>query len=99
MADDVLAAGPLITHVAIKVRFAPCSTSARVTKLAEPSTDAQVVAGTEVRLLDRYDRLRSVRLLGVRVDLAPLADEKARSGPGAGGPEWPPRWPAATPPR
>lgn len=69
--EEVVADQRLITHVAIKVRFAPFITSTRVTKLAEPTTDAGLVADTAAGLLDRYSELRPVRLLGVRVDLAP----------------------------
>lgn len=71
--EDVVADDRVITHVAIKVRFAPFLTSTRVTKLTRPTTDAGVVADTAVRLLDRYERLRPIRLLGVRVELAPPA--------------------------
>jgi len=63
--------GRSITHVSIKVRFAPFLTSTRVTKLRAPTTDPAVVADAAVRLLDRYSELRPVRLLGVRVELAP----------------------------
>lgn len=69
--DDVAADRRLITHVAIKVRFVPFITTTRVTKLRQPTQDRSVVADTAVKLLDRYDELRPVRLLGVRVDLAP----------------------------
>jgi DNA polymerase-4 len=67
---DVVGEGRTITHVAIKVRFVPFLTATRVTKLAEPTTDPDEVAATAVRLLDRFDELRPVRLLGVRVELA-----------------------------
>lgn len=76
--DDVVAQGRVVTQVAIKVRFAPFFTSTRVTRLPRPTTDPDVVADTAVRLLDRYDELRPVRLLGVRVELA--------GGDGAKGP-------------
>jgi DNA polymerase-4 len=79
--EDVVADGRVVTHVAIKVRFAPFLTSTRVTKLREPTTDADVVAETAVQLLDRYDQLRPVRLLGVRVELAPPRTIGARGGP------------------
>jgi DNA polymerase-4 len=69
--EEVAADGRLVAHVAIKVRFAPFLTSTRVTRLRAPTADPEVVADTAVRLLDRYDRLRPVRLLGVRVELAP----------------------------
>jgi DNA polymerase-4 len=68
--EDVAPQGRAITHVAIKVRFAPYLTSTRVTKLSRPTTDDAEVAATAVRLLERFDEIRPVRLLGVRVDLA-----------------------------
>jgi DNA polymerase-4 len=71
--EDVVADGRVVTHVAIKVRFAPFFTSTRVTRLREPTTDPDVVADTAVRLLDRYEELRPVRLLGVRVELGGAA--------------------------
>jgi len=67
---DVAATGRLITHVAIKVRFAPFITKTRVRKLPTPTHDAQVVADAAVGLLDRLEMDRPIRLLGVRVDLA-----------------------------
>lgn len=70
VAEDVAADGRAITHVAIKVRFAPFLTSTRVAKLAEPTTEPRAVEDAAVRLLSRYEELRPVRLLGVRVDLA-----------------------------
>jgi DNA polymerase-4 len=69
--EEVVADGRVVTGVSIKVRFAPFLTSTRVTRLRRPTTDPGVVADSAVRLLDRYDRLRPVRLLGVRVELAP----------------------------
>lgn len=69
--EEVVADGRVVTHVAIKVRFAPFLTSTRVTKLRSATTDPGVVADTAVQLVDRYEHLRPVRLLGVRVELAP----------------------------
>jgi DNA polymerase-4 len=69
--EDVTAQGRVITHVTIKVRFAPFQTATRVTKLRVPTTDAAEVADTAVGLLGRFETLRPVRLLGVRVHLAP----------------------------
>jgi DNA polymerase-4 len=71
--EDVAADGRLVTEVGIKVRFAPFLTSTRSTRLRAPICDPDVVADTAVALLDRYDRLRPIRLLGVRVELAPPA--------------------------
>lgn len=71
VAEEVVAEGRTVSHVGIKVRFAPFVTTTRVTKLRHPTTDPGVVAETAVRLLDRYDEIRPVRLLGVRVELEP----------------------------
>lgn len=70
VAADVQDQGRIATHVGIKVRFTPFLTATRVTKLADPTDDADTLAATAVGLLDRFDALRPVRLLGVRVELA-----------------------------
>jgi DNA polymerase-4 len=70
VAAEVVEDGRSITHVAIKVRFVPFRTATRVTKLPAPTTDPDAVAATAAQLLGRFDELRPVRLLGVRVDLA-----------------------------
>jgi DNA polymerase IV len=69
---EVVADGRVITHVALKVRFAPFTTRTRVKKLPCPTTDVETVQRAAVLLLDRFDSGRPVRLLGVRVDLAPV---------------------------
>ena len=46
--------------------------------LAQPTCDAQLVAGTALELLRRYEPARPVRLLGVRV--AGLAHDAAQAG-------------------
>jgi DNA polymerase IV len=66
---DEVAADRQVTHVAIKVRFAPFFTVTRVHKLARPTRDATVVREEAVALLDRVEQDRPVRLLGVRVTL------------------------------
>lgn len=83
---DVVDEGRAVTHVSIKLRFVPFRTSSRVTRLAEPTLDPATVADAAARLLGRYAELRPVRLLGVRVQLAPPA-AGARGGARAGLPE------------
>ena len=54
------------------MRFPSFYTPTRVTKLAEPTQDAGVVARAAIGLLDRLaeiDHGRPVRLLGVRAEL------------------------------
>jgi DNA polymerase IV len=69
---DVVADGRVVTRVAVTVRTKTFFTRTRIRKLAEPTTDPAVVAVTAVGLLDRFELDRPVRLLGVRVELAPL---------------------------
>ena len=71
VADDVAAQQRQVVRIVTKVRFAPFLTSTRVMKLPIPTSDPAVVIDAAVRLLDRYEYLRPVRLLGVRVQLAP----------------------------
>lgn len=75
---EVVADARSVAHVSIKVRFVPFWTTTRVTRLATPTTDPDVVAAVAVSLLDRLDltpadgspgSVRPVRLLGVRVEL------------------------------
>lgn len=72
---DVVADGRIVVRVAVTVRTKTFFTRTRSRKLAEPTTDPAVVVRTAVGLLDRFQLDRPVRLLGVRVELAPPADE------------------------
>jgi len=68
---DVVAEGRVVTRVAVTVRTKTFFTRTRIRKLPEPTTDPAIVASTAVGLLDRIELDRPVRLLGVRVELAP----------------------------
>ena len=76
---DVLADDRRITHVSIKVRFVPFWTTTRVHKLPAPTTDPAEVGRAAVALLDRLGELRPIRLLGVRVELAPPTADPPRT--------------------
>jgi DNA polymerase-4 len=78
--DDV-GAERMITHVAIKVRFAPFFTTTRIHKLPAPTLDAAKVQDVAVSLLDRLEPGRPVRLLGVRVSLQTPEDGKVEGRP------------------
>jgi DNA polymerase-4 len=67
--DAVVAEGRRVTHVAVKVRTATFFTRAKISKLPEPTTDADEVARKALVVLDRFDLDRPIRLLGVRVVL------------------------------
>jgi len=66
---SVVAEGRVVTHVAVKVRTATFFTRTKISKLDEPSTDADVVAAMALVVLDRFPLDRPVRLLGARVVL------------------------------
>ncbi len=72
---DVVADGRTITRVATVVRNSSFFTESHIRTLPEPTTSAPVVAHAAIALLDRFELRRPVRLLGVRVDLAPPPGE------------------------
>jgi DNA polymerase IV len=67
--EDVNADGRRALRVAIKVRYAPFFTSTRSVTLDGPTTDVEVITAAALRLSDKLDRGRAIRLLGVRVEL------------------------------
>jgi DNA polymerase-4 len=69
--ESVVAEGRLVTHVALKVRFASFFTRTKISKLPEPTADPAEVVRVARLVLDRFELDRPVRLLGVRVVLAP----------------------------
>ncbi|MBA3524375.1 MAG: DNA polymerase IV [Geodermatophilaceae bacterium] len=68
---EVVAQQRIIARVAVKLRTASFFTATRIRTLPEPTTSDQPVVEAAVALLDRFDLERPVRLLGVRVELAP----------------------------
>jgi DNA polymerase-4 len=68
---DAVAEGRSIRRVAITVRYRSFFTRTKITKLAEATQDAPVVARAAVGLLDRFELSRPVRLLGVRGEFEP----------------------------
>ncbi|MET0902881.1 MAG: DNA polymerase IV [Acidimicrobiales bacterium] len=68
---SVVTEGRVVTHVAVKMRTASFFTRTRIGKLLVPSTDSRAVAQKALEVLDRFEQGRPVRLLGVRVVLAP----------------------------
>jgi DNA polymerase-4 len=68
--DAIVAEGRRVTHVAVKVRTMTFFTRNKIRKLAEPTTDPEVVAVVAAVLVDELAVTRPVRLLGVRVMLA-----------------------------
>ena len=70
---DVVGSGRSVTLVSVKVRFIPFTTRTRQKKLPAATQDPAVVAEAALVALDRFTTRRAVRLLGVRVEFAPLA--------------------------
>lgn len=73
---SVVAEGRTVTHVSVKVRTATFFTRTRITKLPEPTADPDAVASHALVVLGRFPADvvdRPIRLLGVRVELAPLS--------------------------
>ncbi|GAA0899040.1 DNA polymerase IV [Pseudonocardia zijingensis] len=72
VAAEIAGAGRPAVRVAVKVRFAPFSTSTRSATLDAPTTDAERFAAAALDVLERFPSRRAVRLLGVRAEFAPV---------------------------
>jgi DNA polymerase IV len=69
---EMIGAGRLVTRVAVKVRYSSFFTQTRViTVRGGPTTDLDVIEQGARTVLGRFELDRPVRLLGVRVELAP----------------------------
>jgi DNA polymerase-4 len=66
---DIDREGRPAARVGLKVRFKPFITVSRSLTLPEPTNDPEVLAAAAVSLLDRVERDRPVRLLGVRLEM------------------------------
>lgn len=71
--DDVVAQSRIVTRVAVTVRTNTFYTRTKIRKLDQPSVDAEVITAAALRVLDLFELDRPVRLLGVRLELAPPA--------------------------
>jgi DNA polymerase-4 len=69
--ESVVAEGRQVTHVAVKVRTPTFFTRTKISKLPAATTDPSEVVRVARLVLDRFELNRPVRLLGVRVVLAP----------------------------
>lgn len=72
--SDVVAQSRIVTRVAVTVRTATFYTRTKIRKLEQPSTDADVITAAALRVFDLFELDRPVRLLGVRLELAPPAE-------------------------
>ena len=71
--EDISAEGRPAVRVGLKVRYAPFTTKTASAPLPSATYDFGVVEDAAVGLLGRFDRSRSVRLLGVRLEMQPPA--------------------------
>jgi DNA polymerase-4 len=69
--EDIRGEDRACARVHLKVRFAPFFTFTRVRKLADPTFDPSVIAGTALDLLSGLEDERPIRLLGVRAEMVP----------------------------
>jgi DNA polymerase IV len=69
---EIKADGRQVTHVGVTVRTRSFFTQVKTSKLPEATTDADVVEVGARAVLSRFEINRPVRLLGVRLDLAPV---------------------------
>jgi len=71
--EDVRGEGRPAVRVGMKMRYAPFETHTRSLTLPGPTLDETVVVEAALDLLGRFDSGRAVRLLGVRLEMAPPA--------------------------
>ncbi|MDT5008941.1 MAG: polymerase [Mycobacterium sp.] len=69
--EEVTADSRIVTRVAVTVRNSAFFTRTKIRKLDAPSVDAAVIVPAALRILDLFELDRPVRLLGVRLELAP----------------------------
>ena len=67
--EDIDREGRPAARVGLKIRYRPFFTLSRSLTLPEPSADGDVLAEAAASLLDRVERDRPVRLLGVRLEM------------------------------
>ncbi len=67
--DDVVGEERVVARVAVTVRTATFYTRTKIRKLAEPSTDPNVVVAAALTILELFELDRPIRLLGVRLEL------------------------------
>lgn len=69
---EVVAQGRTVTRVSVTMRTNTFYTRTRIRKLDQPSVDTGVVTAAALRVFDLFELTHPVRLLGVRLELAPI---------------------------
>ena len=68
---EIVAQGRIATRVAVTVRTNTFYTRTKIRKLPSASTDKDAITQTALELLGQFELDRPIRLLGVRLELAP----------------------------
>ena len=68
---EIVGQGRVVTRVAVTVRTTTFYTRTKIRKLPAPTVDAGIVTETALDLLNQFELDRHIRLLGVRLELAP----------------------------
>ncbi len=68
---DIEAEGRPAVRVGMKLRYAPFETRTRSLTLPGPTSDVGEITTAALDLLGRFDETRAVRLVGVRLEMAP----------------------------
>ena len=76
--EEIVGQGRVVTRVAVTVRTKTFFTRTKIRKLPSVSTDAETITRTALELLGQFELDRPVRLLGVRLELAPPDGEHPR---------------------
>ncbi|MGK8521252.1 DNA polymerase IV [Nocardia asteroides] len=71
VAEEMAAAGRIATRVSVTVRTNTFYTRSKQEKLPEPTINVARIAETALRIVDRFELDRPIRLLGVRLELVP----------------------------
>jgi DNA polymerase-4 len=71
---EIVDQGRVVTRVAVTVRTKTFFTRTKIRKLPSAGTDSTVITHTALQLLDEFELDRPIRLLGVRLELAPPPD-------------------------
>ena len=69
MVVDIDKEGRPAARVGLKLRYRPFITITRSLTLPQPTNDPESLADAAVSLLDRVEKERAVRLLGVRLEM------------------------------
>ena len=68
---EIVSQGRVVSRVAVTVRTKTFFTRTKIRKLPAAGIDGEVIRQTALQLLDQFELDRPVRLLGVRLELAP----------------------------